>query len=284
MPGPGYAATPPGPGVPPPGYEAPSGYGAPAPSFGAPAPSFGGGQGLPPFPPTPPSGGDGSASPAMPPARKKWLVPVLAVVAGLAVAGVAVAVTLMLTTGNTPTAGGATPTTQPTTSATPAPKPSTAKPSATPTAKPTPQPTITTKPSPAPSAGVPPQPGPDSGVPSIPDRSGVSISSSTIAGAVDGVLIEYEQLDASGQLWQMIPDSEGNTYAYLAFRYLLIDMKTAALFGATDDTAREYWSMLQDYEKKLLTQEPLGKDVTIDSKQSYFHYDGTTGEGEYRKK
>ncbi|MBV0894988.1 hypothetical protein [Microbacterium sp. NC79] len=293
--GDGSWASPGGAGAPPAGYGTiPAGYGTPPVGYGAPFAANPGQQ--PPYGAQPqgggqpaPGGAEWYAVPAVatpPKPRKKWVLPVIAIVAGLAIAAASVGVTLLLTQGNgaVPDAG---PSPTPSRTATATPEPSEAPPSPTqkptPTATPTPQPTISAKPKPKPSASIPPQPDPDADV-AAPDRSGVSVSANTVGGAIEGVLNEYDQMEANGELWQLIPHDTGNTYAYLAFRYLLTDLKSATAFGVDNAKAQEYWSKVIAYETKLLAQEPLGVDVTIETKKSYFHYDGTTGEGTYEKR
>ena len=287
-------------GQPPAGYgQPPAGYGQPPAGYGQPPAGYGHVPQAPPMltgafggPPVPPgvngsgfAGGTGAPEAGRGQPKKKWMLPVLAVLAGLVIAGTSVALTLWLTS---PSGVTADPSPTPSVTAEASPEPTDPPtPTKTPTPKPTttatPQPTITVKPSPQPSASAPAQPR-TGDAPTVPDRSSVSVSASTVGGAIESVLNEYSRWDASGELWLLIPDTEANTYAYLAFRFLLTDLKTATIFGVDNAVAQEYWSSVSEYEQKLLTQQPLGKNVTIDDGKMYFHYDGTTGEGVYEKR
>ena len=97
-----------------------------------------------------------------------------------------------------------------------------------------------------------------------------------VESSLQAMIDQYTSDRDDGSLWSTIPDSDFNRTALTAFLYLLTDLRLAASFGA--DTS-DYLSRADALEQKLLSQEPLGTDVTITLRDRTFTYDGDTGEG-----
>lgn len=97
-----------------------------------------------------------------------------------------------------------------------------------------------------------------------------------VESSLQAMIDEYTSARDDGSLWGTIPDSDFNRTALTAFLYLLTDLRLAASFGA--DTS-DYLPRANELEQKLLSQEPLGTDVTITLRDRTFTYDGDTGEG-----
>lgn len=230
--------------------------------------------------------GQPSGEPPQSQKKRPWLLPTILIGAGVVVAAGVVVVIMMLqpkedvakdsdpvTTSQAPT-GEQRPEPSDPQKQTPKPEPTKADPK--PPASPSPQPTITVKPTPSatPNVSAAPQPAPDD----------VVITADNIAAEIDGMKSRYKTMVDDGSLWQQMPQTDKNVYAYTALNYFLTDLKAATLFGVDDASAKEYWESAKNYEALFLAQQPLGNDVTIDGDDFYFHYDGTTGEGEYKKK
>jgi hypothetical protein len=94
--------------------------------------------------------------------------------------------------------------------------------------------------------------------------------------ALDDTIDDYRNARDDGSLWLRIADSDYNRTAVNAFLYILIDMKTGARFGA--DTS-DYLDRLNELERRLLADEPLGVTLEIVLDDKSFKYDGDTGEG-----
>ena len=107
---------------------------------------------------------------------------------------------------------------------------------------------------------------------------GSGSGSGAVESSLQGMIDEYKTARDDGSLWTEIPDTNYNRTALSAFLYLLTDMKLAASFGA--DTS-DYLERANALEKKLLTEKPLGTDISIKLQDRTFTYDGDTGEGGY---
>lgn len=106
--------------------------------------------------------------------------------------------------------------------------------------------------------------------------------SGDVGAELQAEIDEYENLRDTGALWQQIPDDDFNRTAVQAFLYLLIDMKSATLFGVDSATAEQYRTEMAELESRLLAQQPLGTDIELDLGEGrVFRYDGTTGAGGY---
>jgi len=111
---------------------------------------------------------------------------------------------------------------------------------------------------------------------------GSSMTVAEVEQYLEQLTDEYKQGRQDGSLWSKIPDNDFNRTAVSAFLYLVTDMKVALMWGATQETANEYVLRAEEYETRLLDQEPLGSSVTIGlSEDRVFRYDGDTGEGGY---
>src|SRR5690606_23558984 len=80
-------------------------------------------------------------------------------------------------------------------------------------------------------------------------------------------------------LWADIEYNDRNRTALRALNYFLLDLKIATGMGVDRSEIREYQELINHYEERFWAGEPLGRDVTIQSKNRTFTYDGTTGEG-----
>lgn len=286
---PSYPQRPPVPGAGAP--QAPAGYGQqppaspPPPAFGQ-SPAFG----------QPPAFGQqaqnqfvthqmpmqfGSRNPQK--KKREWLVPVAILGAGVLVAG-GISLAFLLSRG-----GGDPVATEPTQTQSASPS---ASPEPTKTPKPTasPKPTATPTKNPAPTATSAPQPTvtivpePPARNAEVTDRSTIVVSAATVTTELEAMIEEYQSRSEDGSLWQVLPETDRNAYAFTAFQYLIVDLKGATLFGVTEESAQEYWALALQYESLLLSEQPLGESVTVDRDAFYFSYDGTTGDAEYKKK
>lgn len=89
----------------------------------------------------------------------------------------------------------------------------------------------------------------------------------------------YKRMHDDGSLWKLIPETKQNTGAYLAFQFILTDMRSATRFGVDDATQTQYAKRAKHLETLLLAQKPLGTGVKYTLKDGRtFTYDGDTGE------
>lgn len=96
---------------------------------------------------------------------------------------------------------------------------------------------------------------------------------------LEALIERYKQADADGTLWEQIPETEENRNAYVAFLFLLTDMKVAAQIGVDQEDERQYAKQAKFLEDRLLAQEPLGSSVKYTNAEGrVFTYDGDTGE------
>lgn len=101
-----------------------------------------------------------------------------------------------------------------------------------------------------------------------------------IADRLQSFSDSYREKFDDGSLWQLMPQNAESQGAYLAFQFILSDMKSATRFGTTTEEDELYYSQRARYiEARLLAQEPLGTSVTYKlSDGRTFSYDGDTGE------
>lgn len=89
----------------------------------------------------------------------------------------------------------------------------------------------------------------------------------------------YKQMYDDGSLWELMSETKENTGAYLAFQFMLADMRSATRFGVDDATQTQYAKRAKHLETLFLTQQPLGTNVEYELQDGrVFSYDGDTGE------
>lgn len=89
----------------------------------------------------------------------------------------------------------------------------------------------------------------------------------------------YKSMYDDGSLWQLMPETKENTGAYLAFQFMLSDMRSATRFGVDEATETEFAQHAKYLETRFLAQQPLGTSVEYVLQDGRtFSYDGDTGE------
>lgn len=102
----------------------------------------------------------------------------------------------------------------------------------------------------------------------------------SLAERLEALQAKYRAANDDGTLWEQIPRTRQNLSAYLAFQFILTDLKAATRFGIDPVTETQYAKHAKHLELLLLAQEPLGVSVEYTLQDGrVFRYDGETGEG-----
>ena len=99
-----------------------------------------------------------------------------------------------------------------------------------------------------------------------------------VADRLQALEDRYKQMYDDGSLWEHMPETKENTGAYLAFQFMLADMRSATRFGVGEATETQYAKRAKHLETLLLAQQPLGTSVNHKLQDGRtFSYDGETG-------
>lgn len=100
-----------------------------------------------------------------------------------------------------------------------------------------------------------------------------------VADRLQALEDRYQQMYDDGSLWDLMPETKENTGAYLAFQFMLTDMRSATRFSTDEEQETQFAKHAKRLEERLLAQQPLGSDVTYVLQDGRtFTYDGETGE------
>lgn len=89
---------------------------------------------------------------------------------------------------------------------------------------------------------------------------------------------QYTAMKEDESLWQLIEPTPENTGAYIAFQFILTDMRSALRFGISPEDETYYAHQAKYLESLLLAEQPLGVSISYQLEDGkIFEYDGDTG-------
>ena len=89
---------------------------------------------------------------------------------------------------------------------------------------------------------------------------------------------QYTAMNEDESLWQIIEPTPENTGAYIAFQFILTDMRSALRFGVSPEDETYYAHQAKYLESLLLAEQPLGTSISYELQDGkLFEYDGDTG-------
>lgn len=99
-----------------------------------------------------------------------------------------------------------------------------------------------------------------------------------IGELIDELRDKYSAMDDDESLWEILDPTAENIGAYIAFQYILTDMRNATRFGTSEEQEIYFAHQAKYLESLLMAEEPLGTSIKQSlSDGTVFEYDGDTG-------